>query len=195
MPLYGAVERKSPFWGKVNWEHRFVCSADPDMYYFKPDGSANVNNEAGIRAATEHLASLAWSEPGALSKDWYQQYILMGAGNGLMGGTFAARMELQVAGRGRDEDGVIKLGFEELEAGLGLRGGGRFRNETHPVEGFAIATDREFAIAAIGGIVVGWARELGVGDPLKVQRGKEFVELGNARVVTEGILLAAEQRR
>lgn len=88
-PLYGAVERKSPFWGKVNWQHRFVSSADPNQFYFKPDGSANVNNEAGIRAATEHLASLQWSEPGALSKDWIAQYQLMGAGNGLMGGTFA----------------------------------------------------------------------------------------------------------
>ena len=57
-PLYGSVERKCPFWGIVNWEHRFLCSADPNMFYFKPDGSANVNNAAGIRAATEHLRSL-----------------------------------------------------------------------------------------------------------------------------------------
>ena len=70
-PLYGSVERKGPFWGKVNWQHRFVSSADPNMYYFKPDGSANVNNTAGIRAATEHLRSLQWSEPGNLSKDWH----------------------------------------------------------------------------------------------------------------------------
>ena len=46
-PLYGSVERKCPFWGIVNWEHRFLCSADPNMFYFKPDGSANVNNTAG----------------------------------------------------------------------------------------------------------------------------------------------------
>jgi multiple sugar transport system substrate-binding protein len=87
-PLYGSVERKSPFWGKVNWMHRFVSAADPNQYYFKPDGSANVNNAAGIRAAAEHLRSLQWSEPGALSKDWLAQYQLFGAGNGVMGGTF-----------------------------------------------------------------------------------------------------------
>jgi multiple sugar transport system substrate-binding protein len=87
-PLFGSVERKSPFWGKVNWQHRFVCSGDPNQYYFKPDGSANVNNTAGIRAATEHLRSLQWSEPGALSKDWLAQYQLFGAGNGVQGGTF-----------------------------------------------------------------------------------------------------------
>ena len=87
-PLYGSVERKCPFWGIVNWENRFVCAADPNMYYFKPDGSANVNNAAGIRAAEEHLRSLGWSEPGALSKDWLGQYQLFGAGNGVQGGTF-----------------------------------------------------------------------------------------------------------
>ena len=88
-PLFGSVERKGPFWGKVNWQHRFVSSADPNMYYFKPDGSANVNNTAGIRAATEHLRSLQWSEPGNLSKDWVSQYQTFGAGNGVQGGTFA----------------------------------------------------------------------------------------------------------
>ncbi len=88
-PLYGSVERKGPFWGKVNWQHRFVSSADPNQYYFKPDGSANVNNTAGIRAATEHLRSLQWSEPGNLSKDWISQYQTFGAGNGVQGGTFA----------------------------------------------------------------------------------------------------------
>ena len=87
-PLYGSVERKGPFWGKVNWQHRFLSSADPNQYYFKPDGSANVNNTAGIRAATEHLRSLQWSEPGALSKDYIGQYQLYGDGNGVQGGTF-----------------------------------------------------------------------------------------------------------
>lgn len=97
VPLFGSVERKSPFWGKVNWMHRFVSSADPNMYYFNPDGSANVNNEAGIRAATEHLRSLQWSEPGALSKDWLAQYQLFGSGNGVMGGTFSNVTKLVVA--------------------------------------------------------------------------------------------------
>jgi multiple sugar transport system substrate-binding protein len=87
-PLYGSVERKTPFWGIVNWQQRFVCSADPNMYYFKADGSANCNNEAGIRAAEEHVRSLDWSEPGNLTKDWLSQYQLFGAGSGVMGGTF-----------------------------------------------------------------------------------------------------------
>jgi multiple sugar transport system substrate-binding protein len=88
VPLYGSVERKCPFWGIVNWQHRFVSSADPNQYYFKADGSANVNNHAGIRAAEEHLRSLQWSEPGALSKDWLAQYQIFGTGNGVQGGTF-----------------------------------------------------------------------------------------------------------
>jgi multiple sugar transport system substrate-binding protein len=87
-PLYGSVERKVPFWGIVNWQHRFVSSRDPNMFYFNRDGSANVNNRAGIRAAEEHLRSLQWSEPGALSKDWLAQYQLFGSGSGVQGGTF-----------------------------------------------------------------------------------------------------------
>ena len=58
------------------------------MLYFNEDGSANVNNEAGIRAFTEIKENLAFHGPGALQKDWLAQYQLMGAGNGLMGGTF-----------------------------------------------------------------------------------------------------------
>ena len=71
-----------PFWGVVNWNERFVCSANPNMLYFNEDMSANVNNEAGIRAFAELLKALEWHGPGALEKDWLAQYQLMGAGNG-----------------------------------------------------------------------------------------------------------------
>ncbi len=121
-PLYGAVERKSPFWGKVNWQHRFVCSADPNMYYFKPDGSANINNEAGIRAATEHLQSLQWSEPGALSKDWIAQYQLFGAGNGVMGGTFANVTKLVVAANKDLDKGFGKYLRTDVQPGRVVNG-------------------------------------------------------------------------
>ena len=47
----------APFWGMVNWQQRFVCSANPNMFYFNEDGSANVNNEAGIR----RLSGASWS--------------------------------------------------------------------------------------------------------------------------------------
>jgi multiple sugar transport system substrate-binding protein len=108
-PLYGSVERKTPFWGIVNWQERFVCSADPNMYFFKPDGSANINNEAGIRAAEEHVRSLQWSEPGALSKDWLAQYQLFGAGSGVMGGTFPNVTKLVVAANKQLDKGYGKF--------------------------------------------------------------------------------------
>jgi multiple sugar transport system substrate-binding protein len=121
-PLYGAVERKSPFWGKVNWQHRFVCSADPNSFYFKEDGSANINNEAGIRAATEHLASLQWSEPGALSKDWLAQYQLMGSGNGVMGGTFANCTKLIVPANKQLDKGFGKTLRTDVQPGRIVNG-------------------------------------------------------------------------
>jgi multiple sugar transport system substrate-binding protein len=121
-PLYGSVERKSPFWGKVNWQHRFVSSADPNMYYFKPDGSANVNNEAGIRAATEHLRSLQWSEPGALSKDWLAQYQLFGAGNGVQGGTFPNVTKLVVPANKDLDKGYGKYLRTDVQPGRVVKG-------------------------------------------------------------------------
>jgi multiple sugar transport system substrate-binding protein len=87
-PLYGDVATLAPFWGVVNWNQRFVCSANPNMVYFNDDMSANVNNEAGVRAFEELLRSLEWHGPGALEKDWLAQYQLMGGGNGWGGGSF-----------------------------------------------------------------------------------------------------------
>jgi multiple sugar transport system substrate-binding protein len=121
-PLYGSVERKSPFWGIVNWQHRFVCSADPNQYYFKPDGSANVNNRAGIRAAAEHLRSLGWSEPGALSKDWISQYQTFGAGNGAMGGTFANVTKLVVPANKAFDKGFGKYLRTDVQPGRIING-------------------------------------------------------------------------
>jgi multiple sugar transport system substrate-binding protein len=86
--LYGDVATLAPFWGVVNWNQRFVCSANPNQLYFNEDGSANVNNEAGVRAFAELLKSLDWHEPGALEKDWLAQYQVMGGGNGWGGGSF-----------------------------------------------------------------------------------------------------------
>jgi multiple sugar transport system substrate-binding protein len=92
--LYGDVATLAPFWGVVNWNQRFVSSANPNMLYFNDDMSANVNNEAGVRAFEELLKSLDWHEPGALEKDWLAQYQLMGAGNGWGGGSFPNETKL-----------------------------------------------------------------------------------------------------
>ena len=57
VPLYGDVNTLAPFWCAVNWNERFVSAANPNMLYFNDDGSANVNNEAGIRAFDRAAAS------------------------------------------------------------------------------------------------------------------------------------------
>ena len=121
-PLYGSVERKTPFWGIVNWQERFVCSADPNMFYFNPDGSANINNEAGIRAAEEHVRSLQWSEPGALSKDWLAQYQLFGAGSGVMGGTFPNVTKLVVPANKQLDKGYGKYLRTDVSPGRMVNG-------------------------------------------------------------------------
>ena len=67
-PLYGDVMTYAPFWCVVNFNQRFVSSANPNMLYFNEDGSANVNNEAGVRAFTEIKENLAFHGPGALAE-------------------------------------------------------------------------------------------------------------------------------
>jgi multiple sugar transport system substrate-binding protein len=94
VPLYGDVNTLAPFWGAVKWNERFVSAANPNQVYFNADGSANVNNDAGVRAFAELLKSLEYHEPGALEKDWFAQYQLMGAGNGFMGGSFPNQTKL-----------------------------------------------------------------------------------------------------
>jgi len=86
--LYGDVNTLAPFWCAVKWSERFVCSANPNLVYFNDDGSANVNNEAGVCAFAELLKSLDYNEPGALKGSFFSQYELMGGGNGFMGGSF-----------------------------------------------------------------------------------------------------------
>ena len=85
-PLYGDVTAVGPYWCIVNWYERFVCSNER---YFNDDGSANVDNEAGVRAFAELARSLEWHPPDALEYDFTGQWQLMGAGSGWGGGSYA----------------------------------------------------------------------------------------------------------
>lgn len=106
--LYGDVATLAPFWCVVNFNQRFVCAAAPNNLYFKEDGSANINNEAGVTALSELLKSLEWHGPGALEKDWFAQYQLMGAGNGWGGGSFPNMTKLVPGNPDLDTAGVGK---------------------------------------------------------------------------------------
>ncbi|MDX6599285.1 MAG: multiple sugar transport system substrate-binding protein [Gaiellales bacterium] len=86
--LYGDISTVTAFWCTVNWNQRFVCSAAPNNLYFKPDGSANVNNANGVRVFAEMLKSMEYHEPGALEKDWLAQYKVLGGGNGVLSPSF-----------------------------------------------------------------------------------------------------------
>jgi multiple sugar transport system substrate-binding protein len=94
IPLFGDANTLAPFWCAVKWNERFVSAANPNMYYFNEDGSANVNNDAGVRAFEELLRSVDVKPPSMLELDWIGQYQTMGAGNGLMGGSFPNQTKL-----------------------------------------------------------------------------------------------------
>lgn len=106
VPLYGDVNTLAPFWGAVKWNERFVSAANPNLLYFNDDGSANVNNDAGVRAFAELLNSLKYHSPGAVEKDWIAQYQLMGGGNGFMGGAFPNQSKLIPGNPDLDTAGV-----------------------------------------------------------------------------------------
>lgn len=85
-PVYGSIEMKSATYQHQNWAMRFVCSGNPNFFYFNEDGSANVNTEAG-RATEEHRRSLGWSEPGALENQPTDNLAVLGSGNAFMTST------------------------------------------------------------------------------------------------------------
>ena len=81
---------------------------------------------------------------------------------------------------------------EEFDGGIDfrrLRGAGE---EIDPVEGVAIAAERELAFGSVGGVVVSDAGNAGESDGFEVERGEEFIETGNTGVVAKGVLLGAE---
>ena len=56
-PLFGDVSTLAPFWCAVNWNQRFVCSANPNMMYFNEDASANVE-QRGRRPRVRRAAQV-----------------------------------------------------------------------------------------------------------------------------------------
>lgn len=115
--LYGDVSTVTTFWGVVNWNQRFVCSANPNMLYFNEDASANVNNEAGVRAFSELLKSLEWHEPDPLTKDWLAQYQVMGGGNGWGGGSFPNQTKILPGNPDLDTADVGKFIRSDVQPG------------------------------------------------------------------------------
>lgn len=148
--LYGDVATLAPFWGVVNWNQRFVCSANPNMLYFNEDASANVNNEAGTRAFAELLKSLDWHEPGALEKDWLAQYQIMGGGNGWGGGSFPNETKIVPGNPDLDTANVGQYIRSDVMPGRDIDGAlvrrpVIFYNICYGVNAFADATHHEAA--------------------------------------------------
>jgi multiple sugar transport system substrate-binding protein len=122
IPLYGDVNTLAPFWCAVKWNERFVCSANPNLLYFNEDASANVNNEAGVRAFAELRTSFDLHPPGALEKIWSDQYAYMGGGNGFMGGSFPNGTKLIPGNPDLDAAGVGQFIKTEVTPGREVDG-------------------------------------------------------------------------
>lgn len=88
--LYGSIDLKNPYWGYVNWMMRYTSTGAPNRQYFDPaTAKPLINGAEGVKATTEHLASMAWTYPDTLSKGWPEQYAAMGAGQAAMASMFS----------------------------------------------------------------------------------------------------------
>ena len=102
--LYGSVDLKSPFWGYVNWMMRYVSQGRPNRQYFDAaTAKPLINSPQGIKAAREHLASMAWTYSNALSTAWPEQYAALGAGQAAMASVFSNATKFIVKGSPLDK--------------------------------------------------------------------------------------------
>ena len=102
--LYGSIDLKNPGWGYVNWMMRYVSTGAPNRQYFDPKTAKPlIGGAAGIKATTEHVASMAWTYPDTLSKSWPEQYAAMGAGQAAMASMFSNCTKFIVKGSPLDK--------------------------------------------------------------------------------------------
>lgn len=75
--LNGHTNLLGPFWGLAIFYARFASQGNPNLYFFDDDGNPNLDSDAGIKAAEEHVKSLQWADKDALSWTWAEAYSSM----------------------------------------------------------------------------------------------------------------------
>lgn len=119
---YGSVDLKNPYWGYSNWMMRYTSLGNPYRNYFDPKTAKPlINSPQGIKATKEHLASMAWTYPDALSKSWPEQYAAVGAGQAAMASMFSNCTKFIVEGSPLDK-GFGKYLRTELAPGRVING-------------------------------------------------------------------------
>jgi multiple sugar transport system substrate-binding protein len=78
--IYGNGNDMAPFWGLPRFYARFAAQAVPNMYWFDDNGTPNLDTPAGIKAATEYVATKKWSHPDILSWTYAEGYAGIGSG-------------------------------------------------------------------------------------------------------------------
>ena len=95
-----------------------------------------------------------------------------------------------MASRWRYEYRIPQIHAEKGRGGLdGARVDGSARDQRGPVEGLAVAAQRELAVNPIGHVVVGLPRDLGMANGFEVEGVEHFAKRRNAAVIAERILL------
>ena len=68
--FYGNGNMMSPFWGISTWYNRYVSMDNPNLFLFDEEGNPLIDSELGIEATQNHIDSLKWTSPDALSWSW-----------------------------------------------------------------------------------------------------------------------------
>ncbi len=66
-PMYGTGSALGPHWGLPTFYMRLASMDNPNYYFFTEDGQPNLNTDLAVQAAEEHVRSLEWAHPDALS--------------------------------------------------------------------------------------------------------------------------------
>lgn len=66
-PMYGTGSALGRFWGLPTFYMRLASMDNPNYYFFTEDGQPNLNTDLAVQAAEEHVRSLEWAHPDALS--------------------------------------------------------------------------------------------------------------------------------
>jgi multiple sugar transport system substrate-binding protein len=66
-PMYGTGSAMGPFWGLPTFYMRLASMDNPNYFFFTEDGQPNLNSDLAVQCAEEHVRSLEWAHPDALS--------------------------------------------------------------------------------------------------------------------------------
>ncbi|MDE4175419.1 extracellular solute-binding protein [Phaeobacter sp. PT47_59] len=103
--MYGNGNLMSPFWGLSTFYMRLASMDAPNYYFFDEDGNPQMNTDLAIQCTEEHVRSLEWSPPDALTFTFAESFAAIWNCRTPQSGTYTAVGKF---GDGYNADGTPK---------------------------------------------------------------------------------------